>query len=58
MRVENGVVQVNYNYFGCKSSCSSSFVASNTMQYPNVPFLPPGPALSTALIPQAALFRQ
>ena len=51
MRVENGVVQVNYNYFGCKSSCSSSFVASNTMQYPNVPFLPPGPALSTALIP-------
>ena len=51
MRVENGVVQVNYNYSGCKSSCSSSFVTSTTEQYPNVPFLPTGPALSTALIP-------
>ena len=28
MRVENGVVQVNYNYSGCKSSCGSSFVTS------------------------------
>jgi len=51
MRVENGVVQVNYNYSGCKSSCTSSFVKSTTMQYPNVPFLPPGPVLGTALVP-------
>lgn len=51
MRVENGVVQVNYNYSGCKSSCSSSFDPSTAVQYPNVPFLPTGPALSTALIP-------
>jgi Carboxypeptidase regulatory-like domain/TonB dependent receptor len=51
MRVENGVVQVNYNYSGCKSSCTSSFAPSNTEQYPNVPFLPTGPALSTALVP-------
>jgi hypothetical protein len=51
MRVENGVVQVNYNYSGCKSACSSAFVTSTTEQYPNVPFLPPGPVLGTALIP-------
>ena len=50
MRVENGVVQVNYNYSGCKSSCNASNT-TNTMQYPNVPFLPPGPALSSAAIP-------
>ncbi len=51
MRVENGVVQVNYNYSGCKSSCSATFNPNAVVQYPNVPFLPPGPALSTALIP-------
>ena len=51
MRVENGVVQVNYNYSGCKSSCSSSFVTSTTEQYPNVPFLATGPSLGTALVP-------
>ena len=51
MRVENGVVQVNYNYSGCKSSCSSAFNTSATEQYPNVPYLPTGPALSTTLIP-------
>jgi hypothetical protein len=51
MRVENGVVQVNYNYAGCKSSCTPAFVASATEQYPNVPFLPPGPSLTTALAP-------
>jgi hypothetical protein len=51
MRVENGVVQVNYNYSGCKSSCTSAFGASGTEQYPNVPYLATGPALSTALIP-------
>ncbi len=40
MRVENGVVQVNYNYTGCKSSCTG-FNTGATEQYPNVPFLPP-----------------
>ncbi len=50
MRVENGVVQVNYNYSGCKSSCTG-FNTAATEQYPNVPFLPPGPALSSALVP-------
>ena len=52
MRVENGVVQLNYNYNGCThSSCSSSFVPSGTLQYPNVPFQPTGPSLSGALYP-------
>jgi hypothetical protein len=51
MRVENGVVQVNYNYSGCKSGCSSTFNTAGTEQYPNVPFLPPGPSLSAALTP-------
>ncbi len=50
MRVENGVVQVNYNYSGCEASCTG-FTTSTTEQYPNVPFLPPGPSLSTALVP-------
>jgi len=50
MRVENGVVQVNYNYSGCKSSCTG-FNTAATEQYPNVPLLPTGPALSTALVP-------
>jgi hypothetical protein len=51
MRVENGVVQVNYNYYGCTGACNSSFNKGGTEQYPNVPFLPTGPALSTALVP-------
>jgi hypothetical protein len=54
MRVENGVVQVNYNYSGCAGACGSSFVPGNTVQFPNVPFLSPGPALSTALVPTGA----
>jgi len=53
MRVENGVVQVNFNYAGCKSSCTG-FTTSTTEQYPNVPYLPPGPSLSTALVPSGA----
>jgi hypothetical protein len=53
MRVENGVVQVNFNYAGCKSSCTG-FTTSTTEQYPNVPFLPTGPSLSTALVPTGA----
>ena len=59
MRVENGVVQINYNYSGCKSSvgkptstCPTVPSTSTTLQYPNVPFLPTGPSLSSALHPE------
>lgn len=61
MRVENGVVQVNYNYNGCKNSggaanpskptCTSVPSTSTSLVYPNVPFLPTGPSLSGALYP-------
>ena len=52
MRVENGVVQINYNYNGCTfTACSASFVPSNNLRYPNVPFQPTGPSLSGALSP-------
>jgi len=58
MRVENGVVQINYNYSGCKNSTGTSTSTcptvpntSTTLQYPNVPFLPTGPSLSSALHP-------
>jgi len=58
MRVENGVVQINYNYNGCKAStgtptstCPTVPNTSATLQYPNVPFLPTGPPLSSALHP-------
>ncbi len=59
MRVENGVVQINYNYTGCKNSggaaagttCTAVPSSANVLQYPNVPFLPTGPALSGALHP-------
>jgi hypothetical protein len=58
MRVENGVVQINYNYTGCKASvgtptstCPTVPTTTTSLQYPNVPFLPTGPSLSTALYP-------
>ncbi|MFL6427127.1 MAG: carboxypeptidase regulatory-like domain-containing protein [Acidobacteriaceae bacterium] len=55
MRVENGVVQVNYNYTGCSASKSSpttcSSIPANALAYPNVPFQPTGPPLSGALFP-------
>jgi hypothetical protein len=52
MRVENGVVQINYNYTGCKASgCTSVPSTTTSLQYPNVPFLPTGPSLSTELHP-------
>ncbi len=59
MRVENGVVQINYNYTGCLSSvgavagtkCATVPSTATSLQYPNVPFLPTGPALSGALHP-------
>lgn len=52
MRVENGVVQVNYNSTGCKyANCTAAKVAAIPVQYPNVPFQVTGPALSSALYP-------
>ena len=58
MRVENGVVQINYNYNGCKASvgaptstCPTVPSTSTSLVYPNVPFLPTGPSLSGALHP-------
>ncbi len=47
MRVENGEYQINYNYSGCNATCT----ADAALQFPNVPFLPPGPPLSSALYP-------
>ena len=51
MRVENGVIQVNYNFTGCGSSCNAASAAAVGLQFPNVPFLPPGPPLSSAAVP-------
>jgi Carboxypeptidase regulatory-like domain len=58
MRVENGVVQINYNYSGCKNStgtatstCPTVPNSGTALQYPNVPFLPTGPSLSSAQHP-------
>ena len=52
-RVENGVVQLNYNYFGCgptssspKGSCTAVPASGATLIYPNVPFEPTGPSIS------------
>ena len=49
MRVENGVVQVNYNYTGCGPTCSAT--PANALQFPNVPFQPTGPSISGSLHP-------
>ena len=58
MRVENGVVQINYNYTGCDASvgtptstCPAVPSTTNTLAYPNVPFQPTGPSLNGALFP-------
>jgi len=59
MRVENGVVQINYNYGGClaavasapNSKCPTVPTTSTKLQFPNVPFQPTGPSLSGALYP-------
>ncbi len=58
-RVENGIVQINYNYSGCGAttsatatvSCSTVPAAGSKLSFPNVPFLPTGPAISGALHP-------
>ncbi len=51
MRVENGVVQINYNYQGCGASCTAAAAAAAGLTFPNVPFIPTGPSLSTSLYP-------
>ena len=53
MRVENGVYQINYNYNGCNACTPTNGTPAKpaALQFPNVPFLPPGPALSEALFP-------
>ena len=51
MRVENGVVQVNYNATGCLEACSATAVSSIPVQYPNVPYQPTGPSLTGSLYP-------
>jgi hypothetical protein len=64
MRVENGVVQINYNYTGCEASvgptpvgqatpnkCTTVPSTSTALSYPNVPFPVTGPPLSQALFP-------
>ena len=53
MRVENGVIQVNYNFTGCASSPTCN-PASVGLSFPNVPFLPPGPPLAGAAVPTGA----
>jgi hypothetical protein len=54
MRVENGVVQLNYNYTGCGTTCTPAAAAAAGLLYPNVPFMPTGPSISGSLIPVGA----
>ena len=63
MRVENGVVQLNYSYSGCESlvgaattadpkpRCLTPPTTSTRLRYPNVPVQNSGPPLSGALFP-------
>jgi hypothetical protein len=55
MRVENGVIQLNYNYNGCGGTCATPAAATAVgLQFPNVPFTPPGPDISGQLRPTGA----
>ncbi len=54
MRVENGVIQVNYNFTGCGSTCNATTAPAVGLQFPNIPYAAPGPPLNTALIPSGA----
>jgi hypothetical protein len=54
MRVENGVIQLNYNFTGCASACTVAKAGAVGLEFPNVPFTPPGPPLSTAVVPTGA----
>jgi hypothetical protein len=65
MRVENGVVQLNYTYTGCFSSsgtaqpsnaagntvCPSTASTTSKLKFPNLPAQPSGPPLSAAQYP-------
>jgi hypothetical protein len=59
MRVENGVVQLNYSYSGCEAlvgsvkgtRCPTPPTSATNVQFPNLPFTPSGPSLSTAVYP-------
>jgi len=59
MRVENGVVQLNYSFSGCESlvgsvpntRCATPAATAARLQYPNLPFAPSGPPLSASLFP-------
>jgi hypothetical protein len=59
MRVENGVVQLNYSFSGCEAlvgnvagtRCATPAATAARLQYPNLPFTPAGPPLSSALFP-------
>jgi Carboxypeptidase regulatory-like domain/TonB dependent receptor len=64
MRVENGVVQLNYNFSGCEASVGPTPVGATTpnkcttpptttakLQFPNVPVQNSGPPLASALFP-------
>ena len=51
MRVENGVVQVNYNYQGCGAAICPASTSLNNLAYPNLPFNPTGPSITGSLIP-------
>jgi hypothetical protein len=57
-RVENGIVQINYNYSGCGAtsgastvSCTAVPAAGTKLRFPNVPFQPTGPSISGSLTP-------
>jgi hypothetical protein len=59
MRVENGVVQLNYSYSGCEqlvgavksTRCATPPTTATNVMFPNLPFTPSGPPLSAALYP-------
>ncbi len=63
MRVENGVIQLNYNYTGCVAAtdpvtkavgCDATTAAAVGIQFPNLPFTPPGPSVTGQLRPAGA----
>ena len=66
MRVENGVVQLNYSYSGCYSSKTGdpaqptnalgnsvcpTVPTGTKLKFPNIPFTPPGQSLANAVFP-------
>ncbi len=59
MRVENGVVQLNYTFAGCystggpppNSACAAAPAPGTKLRYPNLPYTPSGPALSAGIAP-------